>query len=90
MLLSFSFESDLSHTSILLLLQYSYTREYLNIGVKWLAKAKTLFHINKVYSPILSSSIVAGGTKTKCDKCGQIVEGGRRKLNQHKKERHSY
>jgi hypothetical protein len=33
---------------------------------------------------------VAGGTRTKCDKCGKIVEGGRRKLIRHKKERHSY
>ena len=27
---------------------------------------------------------------TKCDKCGKIIEGGRIKLVQHKKEFHSY
>jgi hypothetical protein len=73
-----------------LLLEYNDTWKYLNIGVKWLAKTKTLFHINKVYSPILCSSIVARNTRTKCDKCGKIVDGGRRKLNQHKRECHSY
>jgi hypothetical protein len=26
----------------------------------------------------------------KCDRYGITIEGGRRKLNQHKKERHSY
>jgi hypothetical protein len=26
---------------------------------------------------------VAGGTKSKCEKCGQIVVGGRRRLNRH-------
>jgi hypothetical protein len=30
-----------------------------------------------------------GGTIT-CDKCGEIIDGGRRKLNQHKKEYHCY
>jgi hypothetical protein len=32
----------------------------------------------------------AGSNIMKCDKCGRLVEGGRRKLNQHKKEYHSY
>jgi hypothetical protein len=40
--------------------------------------------------PYNSYSEVARGTKSKCEKCGQIIDGGRRKLNQHKKERHSY
>jgi hypothetical protein len=30
------------------------------------------------------------GSKSKCEKCGKIIEGGRIKLNQHKKEFHSY
>jgi hypothetical protein len=33
---------------------------------------------------------VAGGTRTRCDKCGEIIEGGRIKLIQHKKEYRSY
>jgi hypothetical protein len=33
---------------------------------------------------------MAQGGKTKCDKCGVTIEGGRRKLNQHKRECHSY
>jgi hypothetical protein len=28
---------------------------------------------------------VAGGTRTKCDICGKIIDGGHRKLNQLKK-----
>ena len=32
---------------------------------------------------------MAGG-RMKCDKCGKIIEGGRRKIVQHKKEDHSY
>jgi hypothetical protein len=28
--------------------------------------------------------------KTKCEKCGKIIVGGRLKLLQHKKEFHSY
>jgi hypothetical protein len=31
---------------------------------------------------------VAGGYKTKCDKCGKIIEGGRKRLIQHKQEFH--
>jgi hypothetical protein len=35
-------------------------------------------------------SKVARGTKSKCEKCGQIINGGRRTLNRHKRENHSY
>jgi hypothetical protein len=37
-----------------------------------------------MYDPKLSRII------TKCDKCGETVEGGRIRLIQHKKEFHSY
>jgi hypothetical protein len=61
----------------------------LNVGVRDLAKTKT-FHINKAWFPLLYFTILAGGGGTRCDKCGAIINGGRRKLNQHKKEFHSY
>jgi hypothetical protein len=48
------------------------------------------FHINKVWIPLLYFTSLAGGDRTKCDKCGATIEGGRRKLIQHKKECHSY
>jgi hypothetical protein len=37
-----------------------------------------------MYDPKLSRTII------KCDKCGEIIEGGRMRLTQHKKEFHSY
>jgi hypothetical protein len=40
--------------------------------------------------PYNPQSKVARGSKSKCEKCGQIINGGRRRLNRHKREHHSY
>jgi hypothetical protein len=56
----------------------------LNVGVRELAKTK------KGYMPYNSVYGIMWDERTKCDKCGKIIVGGRIKLLQHKKEFHSY
>jgi uncharacterized protein YbaR (Trm112 family) len=53
-------------------------------GCDW----KNVYYIGK--SIPKSKMRGSSSSRTKCDKCGQIVKGRRRKLNQHKREHHSY
>ena len=53
------------------------------VELAWLAKAKNGIH---AYN---QKSEVAGGTKSKYDKCGKIIKGARRKLIQSNIRRNS-
>ena len=46
------------------------------------------YQINRIVIEALQDMV--GGESMRCDKCGTLIEGGRIKLIQHKKECHSY